>query len=133
MIKANELRTGNLVEQGYIGTIQYQDGYLGCYVNKSKFDSSAGEWYKIDQLKPIHLTEKWLIKFGFEYNKELKLWTNKDFAIRLQSHYHPVYKFLCPLNLPHKYYNIPMKLKFVHELQNTWKILMSFSEELTIK
>jgi hypothetical protein len=108
-MEANELRIGNWVRWNYE-------------------ESSEGNVYPVEYgyelddiknnpniVKPIPLTEEWLIKFGFdEQNKtELGFWNNGDaIYFSFGSEY-------------------DVKLEYVHQLQNLYFALKG--EELTIK
>lgn len=73
-MRAQELRIGNLVECFGIREV------IAIKKNKIKVqhESNKGhfiiEWVPIDSLslKPIPLTEEWLLKFGFEYEDSKK-------------------------------------------------------------
>ena len=112
-MKASELRIGNFVYQEQtIDDLEIVEAGLGTLVNALC-------------LKPIPLTEEWLIKFGFEYcdmRKEYRfdnyccvtLWASGliDFTIENIEHFE-------------------VSVKYVHELQNLYFALTG--EELTIK
>jgi hypothetical protein len=62
-MKVQELRIGNLVEfNGVNYKVETID--LGGYIGLS--DIILFEQLHIDDLKPIELTEEWLIRFGFK-------------------------------------------------------------------
>ena len=76
-MKVQELRIGNLVDfDGINYKVETID--LGGYIGLS--DIILFEQLHIDDLKPIELTEEWLIRFGFKkYGnhsiiKGLKIW-----------------------------------------------------------
>jgi len=108
-MEAKELMIGNYVKDPYNKEIKLVS-----------VEKSAG------QLRPILLTEEWLLKFGFKkvginFEKEwLLLWKNLktgtvDFV----------------LNEPHSDKRKITALLHVHQLQNLWTILTG--EELTLK
>jgi len=70
-MEAKELRIGNMTQSGIVGSICYKDGVQGCYLLSNNFDSSGGIFYKMDDIKPIRLSEPRLIEFGFEENNKL--------------------------------------------------------------
>ena len=129
-MKANELRIGNYIQDIKGNTTKVWMLSQGSSGSVNGFDE-AQEHYPYE---PIPLTEEWLIKFGFEYEEDSELWVNRDFAIKLQPHSHLVYKYLAPYKAPAKFYFIlGTNVEYVHELQNTWSVLMTSTEELTIK
>lgn len=80
MIQSNELRIGNLVECfGIRNVCSIEENKI-----KVKHESSEGhfilEWVPINSLslKPIPLTEEWLLKFGFK--KELDGFYRKNMS-----------------------------------------------------
>lgn len=102
---AKELRIGNLV-----------------IINDEITTMEIG-WFSAKSIKPIPLTEEWLLKFGFK--KSNNLYT-KDFCGGLYS---------LQLNLSHNgtyftYYDGYVVLDFIHKLQNLYFALTG--EELTI-
>jgi hypothetical protein len=119
-MKANELRMGNFVEgeQGYVYPWELSDFY-DCYN-----DHNSHEY--VNSVKPILLTEEWLLKFGFEkvnrdvpaYEKENLIveWLFERWTGRL---YMDVYNSIQII-----------ELKSVHQLQNLYFVLTG--EELTI-
>lgn len=102
MIQIEELRYGSLVKckvsnDSAIYQVIAIDGW-----NEKVMLSGVrkGEWYSLDKIKPIKLTDDWLLKFGFKnihgrwflddfildyYNKTIK--TKVDFVHRLQNLY----------------------------------------------
>jgi hypothetical protein len=76
MIKENELRIGN-----FIGSIQ--SSLIHCVDLDMFCDIKEDETY-LDHLKPIPLTEEWLIKMGFEKSQEqwytIKYFTDCELA-----------------------------------------------------
>ena len=102
-MKASELRIGNLVYKNGIATEITADTMLDILRYTTPFE-------------PIRLTEEWLLKFGFERNKDA--WTSfikNDVIIATD-------KFI---------YMSRTKLKYVHQLQNLYFALTG--EELTFK
>jgi hypothetical protein len=65
-MKANELRIGNLVFADLYGEKPILVESI-CSINEDIFNSTTGE-IPISSLKPIPLTEEWLLKFGFVNN-----------------------------------------------------------------
>ena len=67
---AKELRIGNITNKGIVNGIRFYEGHLGCDIIKNEYDSFSN-WYSWLDLKPIPLTEEWLLKFGFELDEDL--------------------------------------------------------------
>jgi hypothetical protein len=104
-MEENELRIGNWVLSPTQGEIQIENGW----------QIDEGE-----EVKPIPLTEEWLIKFGFEYsdlNGDSGLWKIPPFQI-----YGKYNQFI---------YDYRLDVNYVHQLQNLYFALTG--EELTIK
>lgn len=124
-MKEKELRIGNYV--------YFQDALL-------KFDFESG--WNFDYIKPIPLTEQWLLKFGFkawdnkktiytierdidEYNNTcFRFWFKQDELIfdYIQNETHPTESVFDDKNI------IRLKIQHVHQLQNLYFALTN--EEL---
>tara|TARA_R110002167_G_C12288573_1_gene615858 strand:- start:203 stop:562 length:360 start_codon:yes stop_codon:yes gene_type:complete len=115
MIEASELRIGNWVTaiQCDGSEVQQKIDVINAIGN---FATTTHGWSKI---KPIPLTEEWLLKFGFEENTTS--WTN--YKTRPCVKIGKQGKYL--------YYNGGSRIVYVHQLQNLYFALTS--EELTIK
>ena len=123
-MNANELRIGNWVianglyegqEKQFkhfndaLTTVFFMDGFKIGYV---------GEYLK--DIKPIPLTEEWLLKFGFM--KSMSNWySNNDYAIELCESF---------IQIDIGYTTITVDVKYVHQLQNLYFALTG--EELEI-
>jgi hypothetical protein len=104
VLKASDLRVGNL-----INVLNPNTGKWNIEATKGKtimiLQQEEGHYLLINNLKPIPLTEEWLIKLGFEWNDfdetycKGRIRITKDFK---------TFVGLCLL--PKKY--------FVHEIQN---------------
>jgi hypothetical protein len=117
MIKANELRIGNLIilPNGDIGKISYHEIRL-MVVAIEKPD-----------YQPIPLTEEWLLRFGIDFTSE-KEWyhltfTIKDLLFETSSSIKGFTYNLC--------FDNQINFQYVHQLQNLYFCLCG--EELTIK
>lgn len=106
MIQANELRIGNLTEQGEVKSFFENGVHVGF-----------GKCYYFNELEPIPLTEEWLLKFGFKIERQYEC----DFASI------GVFTISFGENFFYEYTN----LKYVHQLQNLYFALTN--EELTLK
>jgi len=134
-MKANELRIGNLVSQnGFFGYVYSIESALPRQEKRfsdkdlvTLFDNGITT-VPIDEIKPIPLTEEWLLKFGF--NKILG-----KFVINPNSGYN-----VCVAIIDNKWYlfnddcnaecNIICKVETIHRLQNLFFDIWNF--ELTI-
>lgn len=115
-MKNNELRIGNLV-LALTGETKYTEvlvntifGYgINSYYNEAE--------YVYDEIKPIPLTEEWLLKFGFEKKGTRAIFytLNNVDVWELNG------GFANDLDLP---------IKYVHQLQNLYYALTN--QELTI-
>jgi len=128
MIKANELRLGNYVAltkeakedfQNIIGE-KTNDCYDITYFNSDGVDFDGYD-FTFNELKPIPLTEEWLLKFGFEKGHKGKLFV--------------ILKNNLGYENGRTYFNSSCisesQPKHVHQLQNLYFALTG--EELTIK
>ena len=112
-IEANELRIGNYVKHNSEWCYRGEDVYI--------FKWDVCDWEAlgkctlfVENIEPIQLTEKWLLKFGFSifenmyFIKGLQIWKCNDM-------------FLCDKN--------GIYIKHVHQLQNLYFALTG--KELT--
>lgn len=60
-----ELRLGNIVEGGVVGSIGYSGGIAGCTINESEFHS-FGTFKPIFEVQPQPMSIEWLKTLGFE-------------------------------------------------------------------
>jgi hypothetical protein len=112
-IKSNELRVGNY---------GIKNGTQNELVIASPSIISAMFVGKFPCLKPIPLTEEWLIKFGFKHDEILSTYVfNGSFGF-IENNY---------TKLGIEYGAIWTECKYVHQLQNI--IFALTGEELTIK
>ena len=136
-MKAQDLRTGNLVE--------YNGMYLPISSIKSPkplndeiyadkwlvelFDGASWIDCTIEEIKPIELTEDWLLKIGFEIEEIHAGLSEADFG------HNPITQdFILTIKNTGSgwfYRNGYFKIEFVHQLQNIYHALAG--EELTIK
>ena len=141
-MKATDLRIGNLVE--------YNGMYLPVSSIKSpkplKDERFANKWLielfdgaswidcTIEEIKPIELTEDWILKMGFEK----KSWFSQGIVIECvyyEMNGVIVYLIKSGFEIEIKHnddqFNLLRVWKYLHELQNIFKIFTG--EELTIK
>lgn len=111
IVKSKDLRIGNFV---YLFYDENEQSIL-----KFEFDSG----WNFDYIKPIPLTEEWLVKFGFETDKIE--WWNGNMTIG-------IFKdglFFCPsgeITL-----RIGKEIKYVHQLQNLYYSIFGEDIELS--
>ena len=148
-MKPNELRIGNYVNvlgdtKQLRGVSQYNQKHrTQTVLHYFEFDDTIP--LKIIHLKPIPLTEDWLLKFGYEYWDTIK--TNKHESFKrfvlhnfLGTSNHEVHiitstygdtnciEFVTSIDLDERQYN--GRLEFVHDLQNA--VYKETNLELTI-
>jgi len=116
-MKANELRLNNLVER-LVKNPQKKDPLY--YYKISKIDQQDFYYYDENIFRPILLSENWLLKFGFEFDEEEKIYQKKDIKIEVIDG-----------DLIFNYFHSLIYLKSLHQLQNLYFALTN--EELIIK
>jgi len=143
-MEAKELRIGNLVLTKTVTMDMYGTEFgqvetevkgitatgINPYVFKGAYVADIRDMHSFVNLKPIPLTEEWLIKLGFRLSRD---WY--DYPLNYSLEYHPKEKLL--VIWPEDSHgggdmdrvNIPCE--FVHHLQNIIHALTG--EELTIK
>jgi len=135
MINARELRIGNLLQDSngdIFSALAFNTSSVWIeYLVEEKERSSTLE-LDIENVFPVALTEKWLLRFGFEENPnhehpsfdEYRLPQDCDFAIGNYNDEYWIVDFL------DQTYGSP-EIKYVHQLQNLYFALTG--EELIIK
>ena len=129
-MEKTELRIGNLVEypawnndvsKAYfsIRDIHFDEGKIGLTNGIIKLPSSH-----LDFIKPIQLTEEWLLKFGFEKADEIYFIEFDVYSMTIKEYEKGNYI----LN-PETHFNY-VDIKYVHQLQNLYFALTN--EELTL-
>ena len=125
-MEAKELRIGNYIHP----LLDKKEVAEICYIGENDFGYerlSDKEYFQGNSIKPIPLTEEWLVKFGFELEDEkiyYHLDSYEDIYITKTSYSFSIY------NATH-FTNIKQGIKHVHQLQNLYFALTN--EELTIK
>jgi len=119
-MEANELRIGNYVEVENYKIIQLENIH-------PKGTEKEGEVYLISMLKPIPLTEEWLLRFGFSpmSESEYTLNTYELYGFQLwnkNGDFSEIVFFARDKSIV---------IRTVHQLQNLYFVLCG--EELTIK
>ena len=119
MIKINELRAGNWVDNGA------GDRYIidtSWFIDIISFAQENGD----TNVKGIPLTEEWLIKFGFEKVEET-LYESFDKSFGVENGFTTMSWMENTLSID----MMDIKCEYVHTLQNLYFALTG--EELTIK
>ena len=126
MIESKELRIGNYVHEKDYGLrkvvkIDNRDGHDNLY-RDAYGDASGGI------IKPIPLTEEWLVKFGILTFKDISNDKDKG-SIYFDSDTNSFYIYSGMGS--YESYGFEVKCEYVHQLQNLYFALTG--EELTIK
>lgn len=130
-MKANELRIGNLVlglDNNVIKATTIEVGVVRCY--DIEFENKGGNDYPefMEDLKPIQLTEEWLVKFEFDKNTYSEYHLDKiDFPF----YYKDGKINISPGGMADGTFGIDITCEYVHKLQNLYFALTG--EELILK
>ena len=126
-MKGNELRIENLVDLGNRIAKVIEISQLACVVVDLEETQDTIEDY--DRIRPIPLTEEWLLKFGFEINRQTKE-ENNIWRCYSEEGFFEVEQIGTSFFLDdnHCY---GTKIDYVHQLQNLFFALTA--EELTFK
>jgi hypothetical protein len=119
-MKAEELRLGNLVSNM---NPRHNDSIL--IIESIGDNHEVNVFYRkylLSELEPILLTEEWLLKFGFEKNKEHGYFELDRLIVAFHDGVDSFY--LCDID-------IFVKIETVHHLQNLYFAIRS--KELTLK
>ena len=132
-MKANELRLGNLV-YGVSDRIEKVTHITEKEVktNLLKLDAES-QLLNFNDIRPIPLTEEWLLKFGFEFNHQNEYWKHyqNDKGFNISQWVHPT-KFAGFEKFGAFYYGDSyLEVKYVHTFQNLYFALTG--EELEVK
>ena len=122
---SRELRIGNLID--YTGNYRF-NGVFDNEFARYMFDI-RDEW---DLIKPIPLTEEWLLKLGFEYEfDDDRFVFDTNIPSGLSMIYFIENGIIFYFNNDIKeWIEIPIIIKYVHQLQNLYFAIKG--EELTI-
>lgn len=125
MIQNTELRVGNLF-MGGMDEILEVCAILATGVNYKTADNKGGGWCPFPGMKPIPLTEDWLVRLGFHklpLNYGIQIDHEKSFQIA----WNDVNKWYCYFeqSTQHDYDLVLMRndLGYVHQLQNLYSSL----------
>lgn len=141
-MKATELRIGNLLQDKstdeFLSIIELTTDSIKCYfLNKTEqifFINGRFSLLEKSQVKPIPLTEEWLLKFGFKPNILTFIYNNIEVAFDSKKYLRLCgYSFISgdeyPIPSSNKCFIKP--IKYVHQLQNLYFALCG--KELIIK
>ena len=124
-MKATELRLGNWVEQPNDGVTR-----VTAVLNDLQIKTETG--YIDKYCRPIPLTEEWLLKFGFTYDKSFG-WSFSDEKIYfILSYYQPSNRVVLETD-EESVINVPQDISYVHQLQNLYFALTGEELELNEK
>ena len=124
-MKTNDLRIGNFISDAnasdsFFARVKKLD-YSRCFYGQ--FHSAYSD------LKPIAISEEWLIKFGFKMIR-----TNKDSGYKelglIKKRFHIMFSIECNCNPECFVENIGIDIIYVHQLQNLYFALTG--EELAV-
>jgi len=121
MIQINELRIGNLIQEGKVEQIDNSIDEV-YYSGDGYYQSTY-----CCNLKPIPLTEEWLLKFGFDETKEMEDFFSKTKYKTLTKGeltfwYYPAWNGIENKNYEH--------IKNIHQLQNLYFSLVGSELQL---
>jgi len=130
MIQSKELRIGNVVLDKDNNIFTIAGISEGSVFKEGDYIGTPIEW-----IKPVLITEEWLLKLGFEKEKYSSLSIN-FFRLKVLSHgtisFYPKEKgFNIELGTTSGYNFGTTKIEYVHQLQNLYFALTN--EELTFK
>ena len=138
----NELRIGNYVLTGFMNPSP--SGLHKCFnkcevksigiekvIVTEKIGRKGLEKHNYENLKPIPLTEEWLLKFGFIYNGWSYNFKRYVFHSQGKNEKLEFYNTEFGISKNKEVFNISYKIEYVHQLQNIYFALTN--EELTFK
>lgn len=108
-MKANELRIGNWVTELLVNNNSFVDTPIQLHTVGEYVISAVNN----NKVKPIKLTEEWLIKFGFESNGIAFL--KNGYIIWIQEN-----KYVFALYEAYSNNELFTEIKYVHQIQNLY-------------
>ena len=143
-MKANLLRIGNLLSVGNYDVKVVEIHHLGVQVCDLEETQDTWELFS-DRIKPIPLTEEWLLKFGFKKYPNCRDTFRQEYydSFQLVIDEHTIISFSIPIgyndNIRCNYDKLyrseekkqSYRVKHIHQLQNIYFALTG--EELTFK
>jgi len=125
-MKASELRIGNYVVEPKSG----DKNPFQIFSTYSEIKNDKINGLPIPLMKPIPLTEEWLLRLGFkmhEGNNFYRYWINSDFELT----YRPISEAIIFCFTPRRTDHMTgLEVKYVHQLQNLYFALTG--EELIL-
>lgn len=130
-MKASELRIGNLVNvEMHIPIKVKVEAVTGTSVSVTGIEKNRYTPFLLDRIKPIPLTEEWLIKFGFVKENDWVGFISTKYRIGIR--FYKGNSHECDIIQDEKFIAFGSgHIKHVHQLQNLYFALTN--EELTIK
>jgi hypothetical protein len=126
MVQAHELRIGNLLTKSLkSGNGRKIDSQIGCEDIVRIYNHTGSFIYE-----PISITEEWLLKFGFEFNKSrsrFNVFENDAFSLFCSFDQANGFQIWFETELS----ECPLNLEYIHQLQNLYFALTQ--KELGIK
>lgn len=133
MIQQNDLRIGNLIDDGYGNPLPVTsiNGIMVC----------SNNWgFEFKDAKPIALTDEWLIKFGFKHNPTCEHYEYYEVPSDLNENsachhalidYETSWMYLKTSGHFREEMDIVLRnIKYVHQLQNLFFCLIGHELEL---
>ena len=130
-MKPEELRIGNLVYESYGGMYEVQIiDSVNEWVGSVKPGCNIVGRFNMDQIKPIPLTEEWLLKYGAKLKEETSYPCSKYYKLKGVMISIDLARFWIPKTKIYGEYAILTCPKYVHKFQNL--VYELTGEELTI-
>ena len=124
MIQINELRIGNLIQEGKIEQIDNSIGEV-YYSGDGYYQSNY-----CCNLNPIMLNEEWLLKFGFSVINESSAGKRYGYVINGVFSSDLTFTFWKTTKEAGKFFRGDLELKSVHQLQNIYFALVNSELQL---
>lgn len=117
-MKIEELRIGNIV---YIPQIKTNE-QIGCIEENGRFviKGYKSSYSSIECLRPILLTEEWVVKFGFSVINENSAGKRYGYVINGVFRSDLTFTFWKTSKQGGKFYRADLQIKYVHQLQNLY-------------
>jgi hypothetical protein len=134
-MKPQDLKIGNFLTVGNYDVKVVEIHHLGVRVWDLEETQDTLELFS-DRIKPIPLTEEWLLKFGFKQQGQRKMWVKDRVCVVLETYTDlsgkptPEAFYIGFKDLGNVLFHTTLKVKYVHELQNAFALT---GGELTIK
>jgi hypothetical protein len=130
-VSVTDLRVGNFVKDEVLGLCEiesiFKQGQVEVSVKNVALDGKIGKRYFIlntDSIKPIPLTEEWLLKFGFSVINENSAGKRYGYVIGGIFSSDLTFSFWKTTKESGKFFRRDLELKSVHQLQNVYFALI---------